>query len=44
MTIWVVLYDAYGDFWVNRVYSTEDAAKAFVGDSSGYRIEQVKLR
>lgn len=44
MKVRVVMYAAYGDLWANIVYSSEEAAKAFVGDRPEYRIESVEIR
>ena len=43
MKVWVVMYAAYGDLWANIVYSSEEAAKAFVGDRPEYGIESVEI-
>lgn len=48
-TVWLVFYDAYGDFWVSGVFDSEDKATAWVAENDGphqydwqhdYRIEK----
>lgn len=47
--VWIVFYDAYGDFWVSGVYDSEDKATAWLAENDGphrhdwqhdYRIEK----
>ena len=42
-TVWVVCYDAYGDFWVDTVYDNEEAAKEHA-KRGPYDIYDVSLR
>jgi hypothetical protein len=50
--VWIVFYDAYGDFWVSGVFDSEDKATTWVAENDGphrygwehnYRIEKYSV-